>query len=44
MVRLQYEAPIPELPDAEPTWERAAALAESWGHGAMAKRFRDRAE
>jgi DNA polymerase I len=43
MTRLQYEAPIPELPDAEPTWERAAELVESWGHAAMAKRFRDRA-
>ena len=43
LVRLQYEAPIPDLPDAEPTWERAAELAESWGHGAMAKRLRERA-
>jgi DNA polymerase I len=43
IVRLQYEARIPELPDAQPTWERAADLAESWGHGAMAKRLRDRA-
>jgi DNA polymerase I len=42
LVRLQYDAPIPELPDAEPTWERAAELVESWGHGAMAKRLRDR--
>jgi DNA polymerase I len=43
IVRLQYEAPIPDLPDAEPTWERAAELVEGWGHGAMAKRFRERA-
>ena len=43
MVRLQYEAPIPDLPDSQPTWERAAELAESWGHGAMAKRLRERA-
>jgi DNA polymerase I len=43
MVRLQYEAPIPELPDAEPTWERAAELVESWGHAAMGKRLRERA-
>jgi DNA polymerase I len=42
IARLQYEAPIPELPDAEPTWERAAELAESWGHGRVAKRLRDR--
>jgi DNA polymerase I len=43
MTRLQYEAPIPDLPDAEPTWERAAELVESWGHAAMAKRLRERA-
>ena len=43
MTRLQYEAPIPELPDAEPTWARAADLVESWGHAALAKRLRDRA-
>ena len=43
IVRLQYEAPIPDLPNAEPTWERAAELVEGWGHGAMAKRFRERA-
>jgi DNA polymerase-1 len=43
MVRLQYEAPIPDLPDSDPTWERAAELVESWGHGAMAKRLRERA-
>jgi DNA polymerase-1 len=43
MTRLQYEAPIPELPDAEPTWSRAADLVESWGHGALAGRLRGRA-
>jgi DNA polymerase I len=43
MTRLQYEAPIPELPDAEPTWSRAADLVESWGHGALAERLRGRA-
>jgi DNA polymerase-1 len=43
MTRLQYEAPIPDLPDAEPTWERAAELVESWGHAAMGKRLRERA-
>jgi DNA polymerase-1 len=43
IVRLQYEAPIPDLPDAEPTWERAAELMESWGHAAMAERLRGRA-
>jgi DNA polymerase-1 len=43
MTRLQYEAPVPDLPDAQPTWERAAELVEKWGHGALAKRLRDRA-
>jgi DNA polymerase-1 len=43
IARLQYEAPIPDLPDAEPTWERAAELVESWGHAALAKRLRERA-
>jgi hypothetical protein len=43
MARLQYEAPIPELPDAEPTWEPAAELVERWGHNALGKRLRDRA-
>ena len=43
IARLQYEAPIPELPDAEPKWDRAAELAESWGHGTVAKRLRERA-
>ena len=43
IVRLQYEAPLPDLPDAQPTWEHAAEVLESWGHGAMAKRLRDRA-
>jgi DNA polymerase I len=43
MTRLQYEAPIPQLPDARPTWERGAELVESWGHAALGKRLRDRA-
>jgi DNA polymerase I len=43
MTRLQYEAPIPELPDADPTWSRAADLVQSWGHGALAGRLRGRA-
>ena len=40
---LRYEAPLPELPDAEPQWETAAELLESWGNAASAKRLRDRA-
>lgn len=43
IARLQYEAPVPELPDAEPRFEEAAELLESWGHGAIAKRLRERA-
>ena len=43
MARLQYEAPIPDLPDAEPTWGPAAELVELWGHNALGKRLRDRA-
>src|SRR5207342_3064009 len=40
---LQADAPIPELPDAEPDWSSAADLLESWGHGGLAQRLRDRA-
>jgi hypothetical protein len=43
MTRLQYEAPVPDLPDAQPTWERAAELVERWGHNALGKRLRERA-
>ena len=32
-------APIPELPDAEPTWPAAAALASGWGLGQLAGRL-----
>ena len=32
-------APIPELPDAEPTWTDAAALASKWGLGQLAGRL-----
>lgn len=42
IARLQYEAPVPELPDAEPRWEDAAALVEGWGLKALAKRLRER--
>jgi DNA polymerase-1 len=43
IARLQYEAPVPELPDAEPQWERAAELVDDWGLGALAKRLHERA-
>jgi DNA polymerase I len=42
IARLQYEAPVPELPDAEPTWEPASKLVEGWGLNALAKRLRER--
>lgn len=42
LTRLQYHAPIPDLPDAEPDWERAAELADDWGLGNLAGRMRER--
>ncbi len=43
IARLQYEAPIPELPDAEPAWAGAADLVGGWGLKALEKRLRERA-
>ncbi|HEY7562215.1 MAG TPA: hypothetical protein VH650_08575, partial [Gaiellaceae bacterium] len=40
---LQTDAPIPELPDAEPDWASAAAVLERWGHAGLGQRLRDRA-
>jgi DNA polymerase-1 len=37
---MDREAPLPPLPDAEPTWERGAELAEEWGLGRLATRLR----
>lgn len=42
ITRLRVDAPIPELPDAEPEWAGAADLAERWGLGALARRLRER--
>jgi DNA polymerase-1 len=39
---LQPDAPLPDLPDAEPSWAGAAALAERWGLRALAKRLSER--
>ncbi|HET8607539.1 MAG TPA: 5'-3' exonuclease [Gaiellaceae bacterium] len=36
---MDASAPLPPLPDAEPTWKRAAALAEEWGLGRLAGRL-----
>ncbi len=43
MARLQTDVRIPELPDVEPDWDAAGALAEAWGLGGVARRFRERA-
>jgi DNA polymerase-1 len=44
IARLQFEAPVPELPDAEPSWEDAGELAQRWGLNALAKRLRERTQ
>jgi DNA polymerase I len=44
LTRLQYHAPIPELPDAKPDFAAAADLAERWGLGQLAGRLRERSE
>jgi DNA polymerase-1 len=39
MATLDASAPLPPLPDQEPTWERAAELARSWGANLVAERL-----
>jgi 5'-3' exonuclease len=36
---MDRDAPLPPLDDQQPTWERAAALAENWGLGRLAGRL-----
>jgi DNA polymerase I len=36
---MDAEAPLPPLEDQEPTWDRAAALADTWGLGRLAGRL-----
>ena len=36
---MDREAPLPNLDDQQPTWERAAALAEEWGLGRLTRRL-----
>ena len=36
---MDAEAPLPPLDDQEPTWDRAAALADEWGFGRLAGRL-----
>jgi DNA polymerase I len=43
IARLQYEAPVPDVPDAQPQWERASKLAADWGLNALSKRLGERA-
>jgi DNA polymerase-1 len=39
---LQADAPLPEMPDAEPDWAGASALAGAWGLKALSKRLAER--
>jgi DNA polymerase-1 len=43
IAEVQRDAPLPEIPDAEPDWEQGADLAEKWGLAALSKRLRERA-
>lgn len=43
IARLRADAPLPPLPDAEPDWAGAAALAGRWGLRRLAERLRQRA-
>lgn len=43
LAQLQADAPLPDLPDAEPDWARASALTASWGLQALAGRLQERA-
>jgi len=36
---MDADAPLPPLEDQEPTWDRAAALADTWGLGRLAGRL-----
>jgi DNA polymerase-1 len=42
IAQMDASAPIPELPDQEPTWDRAAAKATELGLNALAKRLTER--
>jgi DNA polymerase-1 len=43
IARLQYEAPIPDIPDGQPQWERASKVVGDWGLKALSKRLGERA-
>ncbi len=42
LTRLQYHAPVPELPDARPNWAAAAELAGRWGLKKLEERLAER--
>ncbi|MDQ3669108.1 MAG: 5'-3' exonuclease [Actinomycetota bacterium] len=42
ITRLQYHAPMPDLPDAEPNWNDAAEVVARWGLGNLEGRLRER--
>ena len=42
IVRLQYHAPVPQLPDVQPDWAAAAAVAGKWGLKRLEERLRER--
>jgi DNA polymerase I len=44
ITRLQYHAPIPDLPDTEPSWSVAAELVGRWGLRQLAERLRERVQ
>jgi DNA polymerase I len=44
ITRLQYHAPMPDLPDASPNWTAAADVVARWGLGNLEERVRERAE
>ncbi|MBA2536588.1 MAG: 5'-3' exonuclease [Actinobacteria bacterium] len=44
ITRLQYHAPMPDLPDAEPNWNEAAEVVARWGLGNLEGRLRERAD
>jgi DNA polymerase-1 len=43
LTRLQADAPLPSLPDADPDWDGGAKLAERWGLRRLSERFAARA-
>ncbi len=42
ITRLQYHAPMPELPDAQPDWKRASELVDGWGLKQLGERLNAR--